>query len=56
MEQKWIICPVCGQKTRNQIRSDTELKNFPIFCKWCKKEYLIDAKDFKVLVKTEGTQ
>ena len=26
---EWIRCPVCGNKTRLQIRADTELKNFP---------------------------
>ncbi|HAP9098450.1 TPA: cysteine-rich KTR domain-containing protein, partial [Streptococcus agalactiae] len=23
---KWILCPVCGNKTRLKIREDTELK------------------------------
>ena len=23
---KWILCPVCGAKTRTQILDDTELK------------------------------
>ena len=27
---EWIRCPVCGNKTRLQIREDTELKNFPL--------------------------
>ena len=27
-EREWILCPVCGNKTRNKIRGDTELKNF----------------------------
>ncbi len=25
-EIKWVRCPVCGSKTRLQIRKDTELK------------------------------
>lgn len=28
-DSKWILCPVCGNKTRLQLRADTELKNFP---------------------------
>lgn len=28
-ETKWIRCPICENKTRLQIREDTELKNFP---------------------------
>ena len=26
-----ICCPVCGNKTRLQIRADTELTNFPLY-------------------------
>ncbi|HAQ1755577.1 TPA: cysteine-rich KTR domain-containing protein, partial [Streptococcus agalactiae] len=25
---KWILCPICGNKTRLRIRVDTILKNF----------------------------
>ena len=34
---KWILCPVCGAKTRTQILDDTELKHFPLFCPKCKE-------------------
>lgn len=47
---EWIRCPVCGNKTRLQIRADTELKNFPLYCPKCKQESLIDAKDLQVTV------
>jgi len=47
---KWIHCPVCGNKTRLQIRDDTELKNFPLYCPKCKQESLIEAKDLQVTV------
>ena len=39
---KWILCPICGEKTRTKIRKDTELKNFPLFCPKCRKETLIN--------------
>ncbi|MCI8610746.1 MAG: conjugal transfer protein [Clostridiales bacterium] len=42
---KWRLCPICGNKTRLQIREDTELKNFPIYCPKCKQETLINAKE-----------
>ncbi|EAG0208890.1 conjugal transfer protein, partial [Listeria monocytogenes] len=29
MNYKWILCPICGNKTRLRIRVDTILKNFP---------------------------
>lgn len=47
---EWIRCPVCGNKTRLQIREDTELKNFPLYCPKCKQESLIEAKDLRVTV------
>ena len=28
---EWILCPVCGNKTRNRIREDTVLKNYPLY-------------------------
>ncbi len=32
---QWILCPVCGCKTRLRIREDTVLENFPLYCpKW----------------------
>lgn len=46
----WIKCPVCNNKTRVQMRPDTELKNFPLFCPKCKQESLIEAKNLKVTV------
>lgn len=47
---EWILCPICGNKTRLQIREDTELKNFPLYCPKCKQESLIEARDLKVTV------
>lgn len=50
METQWIFCPNCGSKTRDKMRKDTELKNFPLFCPKCKKETLINVIDFKLSV------
>ncbi|WP_460996329.1 cysteine-rich KTR domain-containing protein, partial [Staphylococcus aureus] len=50
---KWILCPVCGNKTRLKIREDTELKKFPLYCPKCRQENLIEIKQFKVTVITE---
>jgi len=35
---KWLLCPVCDNKTRIKIRENTVLENFPLFCPKCKKE------------------
>ena len=48
--EEWIYCPACGSKTRDKIRADTEMKNFPVFCPKCKQETLIDVKKFKITV------
>lgn len=47
---EWVFCPICGNKTRNQIREDTILLNFPLYCPKCKRETLIKAKYPKVTV------
>ncbi len=47
---QWILCPLCNSKTRIQIRKETELKYFPLFCPKCKEETLINVKQQKVLV------
>ena len=47
---KWILCPICGNKTRLKIRVDTELKNFPLFCPKCRKESLINVKELNISV------
>jgi hypothetical protein len=49
-DSKWIFCPVCQNKTRNRVREDTELKNFPLYCPKCKNESLIDFKRLKTTI------
>lgn len=49
---EWLRCPVCKNKTRVQIRKDTELKNSPLYCPKCKQESLIDVKEMVVLVRS----
>lgn len=50
VETNWIFCPACGSKTRDKIRADTVMENFPVFCPKCKQETLIDVKQFKITV------
>ena len=45
LKPEWVYCPICGNKTRLQIRADTELKNSPLYCPKCKQESLIDANN-----------
>lgn len=53
MDKKWVLCPHCNYKTRVQIQKNTELKNFPLFCPKCKKETLINIKQFKLTLVKE---
>lgn len=50
MKTEWVRCPVCDGKTRLQIREDTVLKNYPLYCPKCKQESLIEAKNLQVTV------
>ncbi|MGG5371695.1 cysteine-rich KTR domain-containing protein [Enterococcus sp. AZ196] len=50
MIYQWVRCPVCNNKTRIQVRADTEMKNFPLFCPKCKQESLISIKENKITV------
>ena len=48
--EKWILCPACGGKTRNRIREDTLLLNYPLYCPKCKQETLINANNLQITV------
>lgn len=50
IKTEWLLYPICGRKTHNKIREDTELKNFPLYCPKCRQETLVDAKQFIVSV------
>lgn len=49
-ETEWVRCPICGNKTRDRIRKDTVLINYPLYCPKCRQETLINAKDFQITV------
>lgn len=48
--ENWILCPICGNKTRDKIREDTVLKNFPLFCPKCKRETIINVEQMNMTV------
>ena len=47
---EWVRCPVCGSKTRDRIRKDTILRNFPLYCPKCKQQTLIEVQNLQVTV------
>ena len=50
INSQWISCPLCGNKTRNKIREDTVLKNYPLYCPKCRQETLIEVENLQVTV------
>lgn len=46
-QYQWVLCPICGGKTRTKIRPDTEAKNLIVFCPKCKRETVMDIKDME---------
>lgn len=51
---KWLLCPVCKNKTRIQIRPDTILKYFPLYCPKCRQESLIHVQRLQLTVIKES--
>lgn len=49
-KNEWILCPICGNKTRVKMRDDTVLENFPLFCPKCKQETIINVKQLNISV------
>jgi len=40
----WAICPVCGWDRVQRIAPDTEAKNFPLWCRKCKHETIVNIE------------
>jgi len=51
-KSEWVLCPVCGGKTRDRLREDTVLINYPLYCPKCKQETLINAKELSLKSQT----
>jgi len=50
MKLEWIRCPICSSKTRDRIRADTIMKNYPLYYPKCKQETLINVNELQVTV------
>ncbi|MBS4984398.1 MAG: cysteine-rich KTR domain-containing protein [Hungatella hathewayi] len=53
MNSQWILCPHCQGKTRVKVLEHTVLENFPLFCPKCKRETLIQVKQFHTAIINE---
>ena len=47
-DEKWVLCPLCGAKTRLRLLQRTVLLDFPLFCPKCKRESIISARNFQI--------
>lgn len=46
--ERWVLCPMCGAKTRLRLLQRTVLRDFPLFCPKCRQERLINAQNFQI--------
>lgn len=47
-DERWILCPACGAKTRLRLLRRTVLLDFPLFCPKCRRESVINARSFQI--------
>ena len=47
-EEKWLLCPICGAKTRLRLLQRTVLWDFPLFCPKCRQERIINAQNYQI--------
>ena len=56
-KEKWVLCPICNNKTRIKVRPDTVLENFPLYCPKCKQETIINVTGQSVVtIKSSGSK
>lgn len=49
-KEKWVLCPICNNKTRIKVCPNTVLENFPLYCPKCKQETIISVTEQNVTV------
>ena len=47
-EEKWLLCPIYGAKTRLRLLQRTVLRDFPLFCPKCRQERIINAQNYQI--------
>jgi len=47
-EERWVLCPLCGAKTRLRLLRRTVLREFPLFCPKCRRESIINAQNYEI--------
>ena len=44
MNYKWMRCPKCGNEHFIKVSKETRIYKFSAYCKWCKKEIVINVE------------
>ncbi len=52
-EVGWVYCPVCGAKTRTKIHPDTIAHRWPLYCRKCNHESLVEIENMDVKLSSE---
>lgn len=52
-KDEWVLCPICGSKTRLKINEYTVIESLPLFCPKCKNETIINVKQLNISVNKE---
>lgn len=38
-----LVCPLCGRPTQQRVRPTTTLTDFPLYCKVCRRESIVNV-------------
>lgn len=49
----WVRCPHCDGKTRIKVYEETVILNFPLFCRKCQKETVVNIVKLKMVISDE---
>lgn len=49
----WVRCPHCYAKTRIKVYEETIMLNFPLFCRRCQKETVVNIVKLKMVISDE---
>ena len=47
---EWLLCPLCSSKTRDRVREDNILINYPLYSPKIKLENLVEVKNLQTKI------
>ncbi len=53
VNNEWLLCPVCGNKTRTRVSNETVLEKFPLYCPKCKQETIVNVRQLNIIIINE---